>query len=49
MTEALSCAAGKGYGKVVKVLLEREEVNLDGPDQSGQTPLSYAPGKNIEK
>jgi len=27
---------------MVKILLRREEVNLDKPDNFGRTPLSYA-------
>ena len=31
-----------GYEGVVKILLEREEVNPDKPDSDGRTPLSFA-------
>ena len=39
---ALSLAAEKGHEGVVKILLEREEVNPDKSDNDGRTPLSYA-------
>jgi len=45
---SLSYAAGDGYGMVVKLLLEQEEVNPDLIDNIGRTPLSYAAGGRYE-
>ena len=33
---------------MVKILLEREEVNPDKPDNDGWTPLSYAAARGHE-
>ena len=38
----LTWAARNGHEGVVKILLEREEVNHDKPNEFGQTPLSGA-------
>jgi len=38
----LLLAARKGHEEVVKILLGREEVDPDKPDDIGRTPLSYA-------
>jgi len=38
----LAWAARNGHEGVVKILLEREEVNPDKPNNNGRTPLSYA-------
>ncbi|PUU83388.1 ankyrin repeat-containing domain protein, partial [Tuber borchii] len=38
----LSYAAEEGHEGVVKILLERGDVNSDSSDYIGQTPLSYA-------
>ncbi|PVH69381.1 hypothetical protein DL98DRAFT_439187 [Cadophora sp. DSE1049] len=38
----LSWAAAKGYEAVVKLLLERNDVDVDSRDNIGQTPLSLA-------
>ena len=35
-------------GGVVKLLLEREDVNPDSLDEVGRTPLSYAAGNGHE-
>ena len=40
---ALTWAASKGYEDIVKILLERDDVNLDhAENQCGRTPLSWA-------
>jgi len=40
---ALTWASGRGHEEVVKILLEREDLNPDKPDtKRGQTPLSRA-------
>jgi len=41
-TTPLSWAARKGQEAVVKLLLERKDVNPDRPDNGGQTPISWA-------
>ena len=38
----LSYAAGNGNETIVKLLVERDDVNVDSRDIDGQTPLSYA-------
>ena len=46
---ALIWAAVRGYEGVVKMLLEREDVNLNQPDTyNGRTPLSWAANKGHE-
>ena len=45
----LSWAAYNGHEEVVKILLGREEVNPDKPDNSGKTPLSYAAQSGHER
>ncbi|KAF8421782.1 ankyrin repeat-containing domain protein [Tirmania nivea] len=38
----LSWAAGRGHQAVVKLLLERNDVDVDASDEDGQSPLSWA-------
>jgi ankyrin repeat protein len=38
----LSWAAGEGYDVVVKLLLDRDDVEADSKDNHGQTPLLWA-------
>ena len=46
----LSWAAEKGHGGILKLLLEREDVNPDTPDtEYGRTPLSWAAEKGHEE
>ena len=44
----LSWAAREGHDGVVKVLLERKDVNPDQADTDGRTPLSWAAGNGQE-
>ena len=47
---ALTWAAGRGYEEVVKILLEREDINPDQADTKyGQTPLSWAAENGHER
>ena len=41
----LSWAAGYGHEEVVRMLLERNDVNPNTADKDGQTPLSWATRK----
>lgn len=45
----LSIAARKGHEAIVKLLLERNNVEADSKDSDNRTPLSYAAGKRHEK
>ena len=45
---SLSWAARNGHEGVAKILLGREEVNPERPDNGDRTPLSYAAGKGHE-
>ena len=38
----LSWTAGEGHETIVRMLLERDDVNPDSTDENGQTPLSWA-------
>ena len=38
----LAWATSNGHEGMVKILLDRGDVNPDKPDDDGQTPLSYA-------
>jgi ankyrin repeat protein len=40
----LSWAAGNGHEAVVRLLVERDDVEADSKDQGGRTPLSWAAG-----
>ena len=44
----LSYAAESGHEAVVKLLIERDDVEADSKDFSGRTPLSYAAGSGHE-
>ena len=47
---ALTWAAGRGYEEVVKILLEREDINPDQADTKyGQTPLLWAAENGHER
>ncbi|RYP68349.1 hypothetical protein DL771_006735 [Monosporascus sp. 5C6A] len=41
-------AAAKGHEAVVKLLIERDDVEADSKDESGQTPLSWAAANGHE-
>ena len=38
----LALAAGDGHEEVVRILLERDDIDPDKPDQDGRTPLWWA-------
>ena len=38
----LAWAAWNGHEEVVKILLERDDINPEKPSESGHTPLCYA-------
>jgi hypothetical protein len=44
----LSWAAGSGHEAVVKLLVERDDVEADSRDNNGQTPLSWAARRGRE-
>ena len=45
---ALLWAAENGHEEVVRILLERSDINADGPDRGGRTPLMWASGRESE-